>query len=441
MDGDSLHAPPAAQVLQGRLLVGARVAWIATALLVMMVCLVGFPATYQYLDTVCTAALQVCSQGPQLIPSATHDLQARGISLAFYAWYLLVFEILCVLVWSTVALLIFWRKSADRMPWFASFALLTFGVTFTNVTTNYPGQNIIWWELENLVVYLGVSSLVLLFYLFPGGWFAPRWTRFVGLGWLLWNVPFLVSGAYGNSDLWIIVYLVVLALGIFAQVYRYRRVSTPLQRQQTKWAVFGFTMALSGFLILVVTGQLLPASFREDPLNQLLIQPVFYLLIMLIPIFIGIAILRSRLWDIDVLINRVLVYGLLSGTLVVIYVGVILGLQVLLGGFIQGSQFNLVVSTLAIAALFQPLRRRIQSLIDRRFYHRKYDAARTIAAFGATLQAELGLEQLSQSLLQVVTETIQPAHVSLWLVTVQAKEQTLKTNDASSERVKATNHS
>jgi len=442
MDDVSLHAPSAAQVLQGRLLLGARVAWIATALLVGMLCLVGFPATFRYLDTVCTAGVQACSQGPQLMPATAQALQARGISLAFYAWYLLAFELLFVLVWSTVALLIFWRKSAERMAWFASFALLTFGFTFTDASTNYPGQNIVWWGLESLVTYLGVSSLVLLLYLFPTGSFAPRWTRFVGIGWLLWNVPFLLFlNAPTNNVLWVIVYFVVLALGIFAQVYRYRRVSTPLQKQQTKWAVFGFTLALSGFLILGVTGQLLPASFREDALIQLLIQPVFYLLIMLIPIFIGLAILRSRLWDIDVLINRVLVYSLLSGTLLVIYAGVILGLQVLLGGFIQGNQFTLVVSTLAIAALFQPLHRGIQRLIDRRFYRRKYDAARTVAAFGATLQAELGLDQLSQNLLQVVTETMQPTHVSLWFMRVQEKEPRLKTHKASDERATAGNRS
>src|SRR6266704_2489746 len=143
----------------------------------------------------------------------------------------------------------FWRKSAERMAWFASFALLTFGFTFTDASTNYPGQNIVWWGLESLVTYLGVRALVLLLYLFPTGSFAPRWTRFVGIGWLLWYVPFLLFlNAPTSTVLWVIVYFVVLALGIFAQVYRHRRVSTPLQKQQTKWAMFGFTLALSGFL-------------------------------------------------------------------------------------------------------------------------------------------------------------------------------------------------
>src|ERR1051326_7129738 len=100
-----------------------------------------------------------------------------GISLAFYAWLLLAFELLSVLVWFAVALLIFWRKSTERMAWLTSFALLTFGTAFTSAVTNYPGEDIIWWRLENLVGSLGVSSLVIFLYLFPGGRFVPRWTR------------------------------------------------------------------------------------------------------------------------------------------------------------------------------------------------------------------------------------------------------------------------
>lgn len=430
---DPLHRP-------GWLFIGARLAWITTALLVVTLSFVGFWATFHFLDTVCTAGAQACSQGAQLTPATAQELQSRGISLPFYTWYILTFEILFLLVWFAVALLIFWRKSQERMAWFASFALLTFGFAFTDASTNYPGQSIIWWELERLVSYLGANFLVLLLYLFPSGSFVPRWTRFVGIGWLLWNVPFvLVLNA--TNKLWTIVYIVVLALGIVAQVYRYRRVSTPIQKQQTKWAVFGFVIALTSFLILVVSGQLLPKSLTVGPFTDLIVLPASYLFVMIIPIFIGLAILRSRLWDIDVLINRVLVYGLLSGTLVVMYAGCILGLQLLLGGIIQGNQFALVVSTLAIYALSGPLRHRIQDLIDRRFYRRKYDAHRIIAAFGATLQAELDLEQLSQNLLQVVTETMQPTHVSLWFVAVQGKEPRLKTSTVSDEGVAVGNRS
>jgi hypothetical protein len=146
------------------------------------------------------------------------------------------------------------------------------------------------------------------------------------------------------------------------------------------------------------------------------VQPLYYVLIALIPVSIGFAIMRYRLYDIDLLINRTLVYGALTLTLALVYAALIIGLQSLLGAIIrQNNDVAIVVSTLAIAALFQPLRHRIQVVIDRRFYRRKYDAAKILAAFSTTLRNEVDLATLSEHLVTVVEETMQPAHVSLWL--------------------------
>jgi hypothetical protein len=144
------------------------------------------------------------------------------------------------------------------------------------------------------------------------------------------------------------------------------------------------------------------------------------------PIAIGIAILRYRLYDIDILINRTLVYGSLTAMLIALYFSVIVVLQRAFVLFIgQQSTLAVVASTLLIAALFTPLRRRIQSFIDRRFYRRKYDAVRTLEAFSAKLRNETDLDALSGDLVGVVRETMQPAHVSLWLrpETAQKGEQ------------------
>jgi len=167
-----------------------------------------------------------------------------------------------------------------------------------------------------------------------------------------------------------------------------------------------------------ILGGLVAPLNAPDSWFQLLTGTFTAFLFAFIPLGLGIAILRYRLWDIDIIINRTLVYGSLSALLALVYFGLIIGLQSLVRlvtGTLSEQPLVIVASTLVIAALFQPLRRRIQTIIDRRFYRRKYDSARTLAAFSATLRNELDLSQLSEQLVAVIEETMQPTHVSLWL--------------------------
>jgi hypothetical protein len=212
-----------------------------------------------------------------------------------------------------------------------------------------------------------------------------------------------------------VTYLAFLA-PIVVQVYRYVRVYDAVQRQQTKWFVFGFGAGFSFFALYQVLGAVVPGFSAPDSWYQLLNALAWLLLWTLLLLGVSIPILRYRLWDIDVLINRTLVYGTLTALLALVYVGLIFALQYLLRGIIsQNNDVAIVVSTLAIAALFQPLRRRIQAIIDRRFYRRKYDAAKIVEAFSATLRNEVDLNQLREHLISVVKDTMQPSHVSLWL--------------------------
>jgi hypothetical protein len=202
-------------------------------------------------------------------------------------------------------------------------------------------------------------------------------------------------------------------------VLRYRR-SGSEQREQIKWIAFAGSFVGLMSLITVV-GTLIfapefPDSTGTQPLWLGVLQDVELLSFAGIPVAVGIAVLRYRLYDIDVIINRTLVYGSLTATLIALYFGGIVVLQrlfVLLTG--QQSTLAVVASTLLIAALFNPLRRRIQSFIDRRFYRRKYDARKTLEAFTAKLRDETDFDALNAELVGVVNETIQPAHVSLWL--------------------------
>jgi hypothetical protein len=203
---------------------------------------------------------------------------------------------------------------------------------------------------------------------------------------------------------------------LIAQVYRHHHAFNPLQRQQTKWILFGGSVTVIIIVGLTVPLYLFPSLGQAGSFYQLVIGPVYLVITLIFPLSLGIAILRYRLWDIDIIIHRTLVYITLTVLLAAAYFGLVFALQFLLRGLIsQTSGVAIVVSTLAIAALFQPLRHRIQRLIDRRFYRRKYDAARTLAAFSATIRDEVDLNQLCTKLTAVVEETMQPAHVSLWL--------------------------
>jgi hypothetical protein len=202
---------------------------------------------------------------------------------------------------------------------------------------------------------------------------------------------------------------------VVSQIYRYHSVSGRAERQQTKWIVFGVTATYLIELVISLSFDFFLSSFQAGSLAVLILLPISNVAPILIPLSFGFAIMRYRLWDIDIIINRTLVYGTLTGLLAVVYFGSVIGLQSLLHGFTGGNQLAIVGSTLLIAALFQPLRHRIQNVIDRRFYRRKYDTARTLAAFSAVLRNEVDLDRLSEHLVEVVQETMQPTHVSLWL--------------------------
>ena len=258
---------------------------------------------------------------------------------------------------------------------------------------------------------------------FPNGRFAPRWSWLLILLWVGQLVFFLVvdQGIFGDAGDALLALVVFLTWGstLGMQVYRYVRVYTYSERQQTKWLIFGVTLGilLNGALVLI--GNFFLGGGGPDSLYQLLLFNLGGLVTSLLIAFsVGIALLRYQLWNIDIIINRTLVYGTLTVILTVVYVGLVIGLQALvhvITGQVSQSPIVIVASTLIIAALFQPLRRRIQHIIDRRFYRRKYDAAKVVTAFSATLRQEVDLDQLREHLLEVVQETMQPSHVSLWL--------------------------
>jgi hypothetical protein len=213
-----------------------------------------------------------------------------------------------------------------------------------------------------------------------------------------------------------LVFLAVIILLVIAQVYRYHYASSPLQRQQTKWVIFGICVAAIIVVGLRIPALIFPSLWQAGSFYRLISEPAYIVVVLIVPICLGLAILRYRLWDIDIIIHSTLVYCTLTVLLAVIYEVSVFTLQTLTSGltFIRGNQLAIVASAFLIGGLFKPLYDRTKALIDRRFYRRKYDAARTIAAFSATIRDEVDLNQLCSKLLAVVDETMQPAHMSLW---------------------------
>jgi hypothetical protein len=308
-------------------------------------------------------------------------------------------------IWYGMAALIIWRRPTDRGAVVAAFFLILFPALWGAVLLPRDASLI-----GAPLTLAPVVGLILFCLLFPEGRFTPRWTRWLGIA----SVPttiFVVLSSWWGSTILFILFLFVL---VGVQVYRFRSVSTWEQRQQTKWAFFGVIIAVLGFATIITTYAFPWAStgtvYGGSSTSAVALVPTA------IPLSLGIAVLRNRLWDIDRVINRALVYSALSLTLAAIYIGGVIGLQALFR-LVVGSSSTLAIalSTLAIAALFGPLRRRIPSGIDRRCYRSKYDAERTLAAFGERLRDEVDLKRLSQELTAVVGESLHPEHVSLWL--------------------------
>jgi hypothetical protein len=410
--------------LRGRRLLVVRVAWVVVAVTALAIVVFSIPSSFEYYRDVCTAASQVCSERAvnQATPEGVRALGDAGLSLRSYALLNVVVDKVFQLVWLAVGALIFWRRSDDRMTLLVSVFLVSFGPVsvIPTVANTLIFSQPAWWLPVRGVEFVGTVCSTLFFLLFPGGQFVPRWTRWLAVVFIANDVSerFLTSVYSRMPALETVSYLVFLAgvaILVWSQVYRYRRISSPEQRRQTRWVVFGLTLGIAGTF---------PFQFPVDislvggdtPLTLLLLKVGFSLSLLLVPLSIGVAVLRARLFDVDVLINRTLVYGSLTVTLVVLYFGLIVTLQSIFIA-LTGQRYTLAVvaSTLSMAALFNPLRGRIQAVIDRRFYRQKYDARKTVETFSAKLRDVTDLQALNRELVEVVRETIQPEHVSLWL--------------------------
>jgi hypothetical protein len=344
--------------------------------------------------------------------------------------------------YAPVGALIASRRPANPVGWLLCLSGLVIGIDHFSAQYaiyallaqpgSLPASEASAW-IASWILHVIVGLLVFVFLLFPTGRLPSRRWR-----WLAWlTVAILLvdatlhaftsgpidhlgpiqnplgiedfSNIHGTVLLTSIPLYIAVALSPFVRLPR----ATGVERQQIKWFAYAVAATIGGLILYIIP------EVIDTPLW--FVRVGFALNVALapaIPIAIGIAIFRYRLYEIDIIINRTLVYGVLTGTLALVYFGGVTATQAIfrtLTGQEQQPQLAIVISTLVIAALFNPLRRRIQSFIDMRFYRRKYDAAKTLEAFSAKLRDETDLNALSDDLTSVVRETMQPAHVSLWL--------------------------
>ena len=404
-----------------RWLIVAQVLWGAVALVCVGLFVRSIPLRVQELT--------------RLIPAhAPAHIGPLTVSGQIFMGGALILEHLSALVFMGLAVLLFWRRSDTASVVRISMLLLAFGAALPGVAYAIISATPIWRVSPGVLQALGWSSLLIFAYIFPSGAWAPRWSRWVAVPWLLWTTVFFAFGESAlarRPALIAISYLIWigwLGTGVCAQIYRYLWVATPRERQQSKWVLLGFISALVGMLLVSAQQVFTLSQGKAVAASATFIATALVIVAVSalpIPVSISIAVLRHNLFDIDRLINLTLVYGALTLMLGGVYVtGVALAQVIIqaLTGQHSESPVALVITTLGVAALAQPARRRIQIAIDRQFYRRRYDAARIAATFAASLRSEIDLTELTQRLVDITYHTMKPRHVSLWLSQPQNRQ-------------------
>jgi signal transduction histidine kinase len=388
----------------------ARAACVVAGVLSLSVFVASIPVTYEaVLVLFCSGSS--CAHRTQTSLSFAQQLMAFGIPIQAYVIYYILLNIIFVSIYYIVAIILFWRRSDDWMALFASFFLLTFAINFAS---NMMVPTLHW--VFEFVNFLGAISLVVFFYLFPSGKFVPRWTILLSIAAILyWGLkyffPFLQFTPSNNLIFSTLLFVVIVGGMIVAQVYRYLRVSNDLQRQQTKWVVFGVSIGIGGYIVFAVLVAIFFSSVVRSPIAIILYYTFSYFLLLLVPISIAFAILRSRLWDIDIIINRTLVYGILTMSVILLYVLVVGGLSTLLQ--VRGSLIISLLATGLIAVLFQPLRSRLQSAVNRMMYGERDDPYRILSRLGEHLEATLVPDAILPEIVETVAQALRLPYVAI----------------------------
>lgn len=399
-------------------LLPVRLAWIIIVVFYMTVFFITLPGELTKPPEFKVRNFTGKAWTPEQIAASASEL---GISIEFLGKFdkVLNTSLIGPLLFYPTGILIFVKKSDDWVP--IAISLVFF--VFLNNTGNLIDLSPAFKFLGDLTDVLSSTLLFVVFMIFPDGRFVPRWIRWVAIFTVSVQLLRLISeqvfGFYLPS-----IILTLLSI-MYSQIYRYRRVASPAQRVQIKSVIFinglGFGMlglVLLSYFIFPPLAKPGPAGLAAFLLGSL----IWTFFMIMLPVSFAIAILRSRLWDIDFIIRRTLVYAMLSGLLGLVYFGAVgLTQSFLTADRDQTSAVVIVATTLLIAAVFNPLRRRIQDFIDRRFYRQKYDTEKALGEFAAAARSQTSLHLLAGGLVKVVQETLQPETILLLTTSVDKK--------------------
>lgn len=388
---------------------------VAACLLFLVGTLPLFPAYARQLPAA------ILPNGRWTTAAAQAALASLGWSANVYVAWRLGFVVITAVLYLGLSLLLLLRRRDDPMALLFTIGLALFGIAAADLPYVLEQWGVLGERLAYGLSVLAYGLLMFLVVLFPNGRFVPRWTRWIGIVGVVLVVyaAFIVPNPTRPPAPHIVAMISLLfAAEVVGQVYRYRQVATAVQRQQTKWVLWAIILNLvyQVSLNVIYANPVVNGLDGRGMLFSLLRTTTLTLVTALVPLSLTAAIMRYRLWDIDLIIRRTVQYVVVTAVLSLIYFASIVLLQSLFETVI-GSESPLVIvlSTLLIAALFAPLRRRAQNTIDRRFFRQKYDAQQVLADFAEVARDETDIQVLHGELLRVVQETLQPQSVFLWL--------------------------
>jgi signal transduction histidine kinase len=385
------------------------------SLLGIVLFLWGIPELYLEIRDHCID--QVCKAFYNPPPGSAwlreQGLTPSGYALAYVSLYAVVGG-----AYLTAAGILYWKQSRELMGLLGTLMLVLLGITFTPILDGLRDQHEVLHVLISLIAAAGFTAFLLFFYLFPTGRFAPSWSRYLMIGILIIGLPkYLFPGSRVDLQVlspaiyfcWLVLWIASLILN---QVYRYRRVSHPLERQQTKWVVYGVSLALLGLVLFTVVYLLGEERFLKDPYLMYGLELGIQGSMLLIPVALVIAVLKSRLWDIDPLVNRTLLYGLLTLGVILMYTVTVW----YLGTAFQASHWlTSLMATSIIAVSFAPLKERLQRWINKLMYGEAVDPYSVLARLGKRLEDPLPPEEALEAVVKTVRSALRLPYAAIVL--------------------------